>query len=437
MADLMSILQANAAPPQGWASVGQALAGLGGAGRQNAYDRGMAKAAQLDQLVQTARYSREKAMEAEDARKGRGGFAPAAIAAGIPEAQAGLLSSAFAAGYDPTKLSGYLGDTQERGFLEGAVGRALAGDFGGGNAYLMGVANGPVELASVQGQNLINNRLLEGGGGISTTEQGRAGIAADAARAAASYASANSSNASAARTRQAMSLDRADTMGGSGGRGGMKAPSGYRWKADGSLEAIPGGPADITGNAGDPTAKATEGERSAAGFLQRMVQSEAELEGLRAGGYDAANLRDFYTAGEGTLLNRFASDKGQVNRQQQEDWVRAKLRKESGAVIGDEEMDREIKTYFPQPGDSAAVLQSKGRSRDRAITQMRITAGRAASLGDRPPASLSSAFGGTAPMRADAGVRPTTGQAPAVGTTRGGYRYKGGDPADRSSWERL
>ena len=53
MADLMSILQANAAPPQGWASVGQALAGLGGAGRQNAYDRGMAKAAQLDQLVQT------------------------------------------------------------------------------------------------------------------------------------------------------------------------------------------------------------------------------------------------------------------------------------------------------------------------------------------------------------------------------------------------
>lgn len=221
MADLMSILQANAAPPRGWTSVGQALAGLGGAGREDAYNRGMAKAAQLDQLVQTARYSREKAMEAEDARKGRGGFAPAAIAAGIPEAQAGLLSSALMAGYDPTKVSGYLGQSQEQGFREGAVGRALAGDFGGGNAYLMGVANGPVELASVQGQNLINNRLLEGGGGISTTEQGRAGIAADAARAASSYASANNSNASAARTRQATARD---TLGGGGRGGGSEKP---------------------------------------------------------------------------------------------------------------------------------------------------------------------------------------------------------------------
>ncbi len=73
----------------------------------------------------------------------------------------------------------------------------------------MAVANGPQELGAVQGQNLLQNRFKEGGGGISTTEQGQAGIAADAARAAASYASANSSNASAARTRQGMGIDAA------------------------------------------------------------------------------------------------------------------------------------------------------------------------------------------------------------------------------------
>ncbi|HGM6772817.1 TPA: hypothetical protein ACKQAW_003412 [Stenotrophomonas maltophilia] len=122
-------------------------------------------------------------------------------------AQANLLATALRGGFDPTKISGYTGATQEQGFRGDAVTRALAGDWAGANANLVGVANGPVELASIQGQNLINNRLLPGGGGVITTDQGRASIAADAARARASDASAASSFASAARTRQAMALD--------------------------------------------------------------------------------------------------------------------------------------------------------------------------------------------------------------------------------------
>lgn len=409
MADLMSILQANAAPPQGWTSVGQALAGLGGAGSQNAYDRGMAKAAQLDQLVQTARYSREKAMEAEDARKGRGGFAPAAIAAGIPEAQAGLLSSAFVAGYDPTKLSGYLGDTQERGFREGAVGRALAGDFGGGNAYLMGVANGPVELASVQGQNLLANRLLEGGGGITTTEQGRAGIAADAARAAASYASANSSNASAARTRQAMSLDRADTA---GGRGGMKAPSGYRWN-NGNLEFIPGGPADpAMKSSGAPS----EGERKSATLLARLEGSLGQMndaiaddESAAKPGILAALAGNIPFSGE-TARNLANSSERQRVEAAQLDILDAALTLGTGAAYTKEQLEGYRKSFFPQLGDSKDTVSDKQDRLNTVVNSARIAAGRAAPAAAAvAPTSAAEAFGGP-PAPVQRARNPNTGQ---------------------------
>ncbi|WP_312237303.1 hypothetical protein [Stenotrophomonas sp.] len=427
MADLLSVLQANNQPPRGWASVGQALAGFSGAGREDAYNRGMAKAAQLDQLVQTARFSREKAMEAEDARKGRGGFAPAAIAAGIPEAQAGLLSSAFAAGYDPTKLSGYLGATQEQGFRGGAVERALAGDFGGGNAYLMGVANGPVELASVQGQNLINNRLLEGGGGISTTEQGRAGMAADAARAAASYASANSSNASAARTRQAMSLDRADTMGGGGGRSGMKAPSGYRWTSDGRLEAIPGGPADK----GDAGGGKVTGD---------------ELKQAFAGKQMAEDAYDFAAA----YLGKTPEAVRQMSAEDIRKQIKEGGRLTAGPVLGRlPGMSALANADLDAYTSSAAGRQARINNPTGPVTDADFKAAERSVFSSTKPSGVNADLVYRALMRGagqqqnaagqarPAEVRPTTGQAPAIGSTRGGYRYMGGNPSDRSSWEKL
>lgn len=432
MADLMSILQANSQPPQGWASVGQALAGLGGAGREDSYNRGMAKAAQLDQLVQTARFSREKAMEAEDARKGRGGFAPAAIAAGIPEAQAGLLSSALMAGYDPTKVSGYLGDNQEQGFREGAVGRALAGDFGGGNAYLMGVANGPVELASVQGQNLLANRLLEGGGGITTTEQGRAGIAADAARAASSYASANSSNATADATRQRLGIAQAQ----------FALQRAGQWNPDGSGAAGGAG-----GAAGAP--KLTEGQSKDLVYLKRGDEANKLLETMAgnltaSGGQQGARgaadvfLRGLPGVGESAAVNSLVSAPRQQAEQAAREFLAAVLRKDTGAAITSQEFDIYGQTYLPQPGDSPAVLRQKANSRQVALDAIATGLGPDRAAIARPAAgSAAQAFGGAAPMQAGGGVRPTTGQAPAIGTTRNGYRYTGGNPADRASWEKL
>lgn len=184
------------------------------------------------------------------------------------------------------------------------------------------------------------------------------------------------------------------------------APAGQRFTASGDLENIPGA---ILPSQNKPP---TESERGAAGYLDRMTNAERELQAVTSSGYDAGNMRDKMTAGNG-ILNYAASDQGQQYRQQQEDWVRSKLRKESGAVIGDDEMEREIKTYFPQPGDKDTVIANKKKSRDIAINAMRISAGRA--VGNEAPT-------------AGQGKGYTVGQIIEHGGKR--YRVTGGDPAD-------
>lgn len=156
-----------------------------------------------------------------------------------------------------------------------------------------------------------------------------------------------------------------------------KPPQGYRWVADGKLEPIAGGPADPKGG------KPTDTERVAAGYHDRMLEAEKIMSkvgddkgkpGVREammtklpGGETIANAMPALMGGR--------SSERQQYRQAQEDWVRAKLRKESGAVIADQEMDREIRTYFPQIGDGPEVLKQKAAARQTAIRAMKTGAG--------------------------------------------------------------
>ncbi|GAB3054069.1 hypothetical protein [Stenotrophomonas tumulicola] len=182
----------------GWASLGEAFAG-GGARREQAYQQGQSRAAQLATLLAGAQIKRSEAMARDQLPSSIGGVV-------ADPGQANLLTNALLAGINPTQISGYQGDVQEQGFRQSAV---EAPNWNEANRYLRGVASGPQQLATVQGQNLINNQFLEGGGGISTTDQGRASIGADQARSAASYASANSSNVTADATRERLGIARA------------------------------------------------------------------------------------------------------------------------------------------------------------------------------------------------------------------------------------
>lgn len=142
----------------------------------------------------------------------------------------------------------------------------------------------------------------------------------------------------------------------------------FQYGADGQPLAYEGIVAPKPAAAKEPT----ESERGAAGYLGRMEATEKNLGNAQPFplsiqvGLDRAP----------TAVNMIMTPEQQVQRQQQEDWVRAKLRKESGAVIGDAEMAREIRTYFPMAGDSKEVIRQKAQSRAQALEQMRSSAGR-------------------------------------------------------------
>jgi len=133
--------------------------------------------------------------------------------------------------------------------------------------------------------------------------------------------------------------------------------------------------------------KPTESEQKAYGFAQRMELSDQLLTNLEnqvlKEGLDTTVLYPTATsqaAGKVPLIGDYlrtqvTSPVQQQYRQAQENWVRANLRKESGAVIGSDEMADEIRTYFPQPGESAQVIQQKQLARQVTQDAMKTSAG--------------------------------------------------------------
>ena len=145
--------------------------------------------------------------------------------------------------------------------------------------------------------------------------------------------------------------------------------------------------------------KATEGERNASGYASRMTEATKLLDKFEKTGrgtYSTEIAAGVPFVG-GAMRTAVSSSDQQQYRQAQEDWVRAKLRKESGASIATDEMDREISTYFPQPGEGSAVIEQKRRARAVATEGMSKAAGRAGYASAVPAAAPSkTASGATA-----------------------------------------
>ncbi len=229
-------------------------------------------------------------------------------------------------------------------------------------------------------------------------DQAVAGIAADRARAEASRASAASSYASAAKTRQEIQ----------DGAGRGKAPTGYRFKADGSLEAIPGGPADI--KAGELGAKADQ-RREAAATAAASVRQAVN---------DARGLIGYGTSGVGSLTAAIPGTPAR-NLQAKLDTIKANL--------GFDRL-QQMREMSPTGGALGAVavqeliaLQSTVSSLDQAQSPAELRA----SLDkiDRHYKRWEDAVNGVAPARTLQRTGAPAAPAPQTGGASGGW----GDPA--------
>lgn len=158
------------------------------------------------------------------------------------------------------------------------------------------------------------------------------------------------------------------------------------------------------------------------GFLIRMndaseTLNELENQGLRFWQQNADNV----PLGLG---NYFRDPEFQRFDQARRDFVNAQLRRESGAVISDQEFENAEKQYFPVPGDSPEVIAQKRRNRENAISGVRASSGPGAGYAEqlRQP---------TQPAQ----DQPTN--APEPGVTEDGYRFLGGDPGDPKNWRKV
>lgn len=114
--------------------------------------------------------------------------------------------------------------------------------------------------------------------------------------------------------------------------------------------------------------KAGVEQRKVFGYVDRMVNAENEIAKVASGTPTEATG----VIGAIPLIGSYAKRKTQTPEQQQyetlaNEWIRAKLRKESGASIPPEEMAQEFETYFPQPGDDKDRIEAKRKLRAQAI----------------------------------------------------------------------
>jgi hypothetical protein len=125
----------------------------------------------------------------------------------------------------------------------------------------------------------------------------------------------------------------------------------------------------------------TTEKAKAAGFAQTMVQADTLIEDL-VSKYDKKVLPTNYTSAAGSVpfvggrLERAAmSSEQQQFKNAADAWIRSKLRFESGAAIGENEMRQEYETYFPMPGDSTERIDQKAELRKTATSNMIRNAG--------------------------------------------------------------
>lgn len=133
----------------------------------------------------------------------------------------------------------------------------------------------------------------------------------------------------------------------------------------------------------DPNAEKplTETQGNATTFAARMKDASRVIEQMESQGVSGSDARTM--AAGNSYTNFLATPEGQQYRQAQENWVTANLRKESGAAIPKDEMDKDIAKWFPKIGDKPEVRAQKAQARKVAERGMLVQAGPGAKQVDK------------------------------------------------------
>jgi hypothetical protein len=107
----------------------------------------------------------------------------------------------------------------------------------------------------------------------------------------------------------------------------------------------------------------TDAQSKAALFGSRMEASNKIVGDLAKSGTDTSIPFSNAGYGIGSAVTALGGSNNQQLQQAKRDFINATLRRESGAVISPSEFDNGEKQYFPQLGDSAAVIQQKANNR--------------------------------------------------------------------------
>lgn len=135
------------------------------------------------------------------------------------------------------------------------------------------------------------------------------------------------------------------------------------------MDNQPGNPF-LTGKSG------TEGQQNAQLYANRMLNAERVLQDQKIveaatdwGQRVRANppIPLIGAGGRQAVGNFLTSTEYQKFDQAQRDFINAVLRRESGAVISEQEFDNARKQYFPQPGDAPEKIEQKRQNRLEAI----------------------------------------------------------------------
>jgi hypothetical protein len=183
-------------------------------------------------------------------------------------------------------------------------------------------------------------------------------------------------------------------------------------------------PAGGTTGTGEPTRKLTADQSKLTLFQALQTETQPVLLELEKQ-FNPANLSDPTMARLPIAGNYFTSPEYQIYTTAASAWAEGALRISTGAAATQPEIDRNIKTYFAQPGDTPQTVAFKSQMRkmyDRAVN---------GALGQAPT-------GESLPIPTPEDfARQQFPNAPAVGAIVDGFRFKGGNPKDKNNWEKV